>query len=109
MEWLQKNWPCASSFCCAERVGAMNLSGTQKDVLLALHHGQRLKSHRYLSGAKSFRLHSPDGSTRVVRRATVEALLRLGLIVSNQKFPSAVYWLTEKGSLVVRAIAEAGE
>jgi len=87
----------------------MKLSGPQKDVLLALLHGQQLKSHRYLSGIKTFRLHSPDASTRTVRRSTVVALQRLDLISSNQKFPSAAYCLTKTGNQLVRSIAEAGK
>ncbi len=76
----------------------MKLSETQQRLLLALASGQALKSHRYLSGVKVFRLHPLDGPPQVVRRATVESLCKRGLIDSNKKFPTATYWLTEKGT-----------
>ena len=76
----------------------MKLSETQQRVLLALASGQALKSHRYLSGVKVFRLHPLDGPPRAVRRATLESLCSRGLIDSNKKFPTATYWLTQKGT-----------
>jgi uncharacterized protein YjhX (UPF0386 family) len=83
------------------------LSPTQQRVLRALAGGQRLKSHRYLSGRKVFQLHPLDGPPLPIRRATVEALARLGLIDSNKKFPAAAYWLTERGRRAVGARIDA--
>jgi hypothetical protein len=86
----------------------MKLSVTQQQVLLALAAGQRLKSHRYLSGLKVFRLHPLDGQPQPVRRATVESLCKRGLIDSNKKFPAATYWLTEQGRRLVAALKSTG-
>ena len=76
-------------------------------VLLALAAGQRLKSHRYLSGVKVFRLHPLDGPPRPIRRATVESLCNQDLTDSNKKFPAATYWLTEQGRHIVAALKAA--
>jgi hypothetical protein len=86
----------------------MNLSATQQQVLFALAAGQRLKSHRYLSGVKVFRLHPLDGPPQPVRRASVESLCNRGLIDSNKKFPAATYWLTEQGRRLVAALKSTG-
>jgi len=75
----------------------MKLSPAQRDVLLAIAGGARLKSHRDIDGHKRFRLHAVEGPPRTLRRATVESLLRRGLLGSNQKFPAATLWLTESG------------
>lgn len=75
----------------------MPLSDTQQHLLLAMASGHFLKSHRDIEGHKAYRLHALDGSSRPVRRATVEALVERGLIDSNKKFPASTYWLTETG------------
>ncbi len=75
----------------------MKLSYTQTAVLRALAAGDTLKSHRFLDGAKFFKLHGLDGAEQAVRCTTVHALQRRGLITSNQKFPAATFLLTEKG------------
>jgi hypothetical protein len=85
----------------------MKLSPTQQKVLLALINGATLKSHRYLSGVKLYKLHALDGSSETVRRPTVECLRREGLIDSNKKFPAATYLLTEKGKNTAFGLAEA--
>jgi hypothetical protein len=73
------------------------LSRRQKRLLRALAEGRTLKSHRYLSGFKVYRLHALDGRTQVVPRRVVAALREGGLLYSNQKFPAATYLLTPKG------------
>jgi hypothetical protein len=74
------------------------LSDEQQRVLRSMLHGSQLKSHRYMDGAKVYRLHAiEDGAARPVAAATVEQLRNLGLISSNMKFPAAVYLLTHSG------------
>jgi predicted transcriptional regulator len=75
----------------------MRLSADQQRLLLAIARGQSLKSHRDVEGRKVYRLHALDGSSERVARSVVTALAELGLVNSNQKFPAATYWLTEKG------------
>ncbi len=84
----------------------MKLSKTQKKVLRALIEGQTLKSHRYLDGTKTYKLHALDGTDETVRWSTVEALKERGLIDSNKKFPAATYLLTEKGRQIALPLAE---
>lgn len=69
----------------------------QQQILDAMGQGWTLKSHRFLDGAKVYRLHSLDGEIRQASAAAVEALLQQGLIQSNQKFPAATFLLTETG------------
>ena len=85
----------------------MKLSPTQNNVLRALISGSTLKAHRYLSGAKVYRLHALDGSAKTVRRPTVDCLRREGLIDSNKKFPAATYLLTETGKTVAERLSDA--
>jgi hypothetical protein len=86
------------------------LSRRQKRVLRALAQGRTLKSHRYLSGVKVYRLHALDGRSRIVPRRVVAALRERGLLFSNQKFPAATYSLTPKGrQAAAHLIGEAGE
>jgi hypothetical protein len=66
-------------------------------ILCALAGGSTLKSHRYLDGTKLYQLHSLAGQVEPVQKRLVEALLRHGYIISNQKFPAATYSLTEPG------------
>ena len=44
----------------------MKLSDTQQHVLLALVRGATLKAHRYLDGAKSYKLHLLDGAVETI-------------------------------------------
>jgi len=83
----------------------MKLSKIQKKVLLALISGATLKSHRYLDGTKTYKLHPLDGPAESVRWTTVEALKERGLIDSNKKFPAATYLLTEKGRQIASPLA----
>lgn len=82
----------------------MKLSPTQQNVLRAMVEGSTLKSHRYLSGEKVYKLHALDGATQTVRRPTVEVLRRYDLIDSNQKFPAATYLLTQKGKGIAETL-----
>lgn len=84
----------------------MKLSSVQQQVLQLVINGWTLKSHRYLDGRKVYQLHSLAGTVEPIRRATVEALRRQGLIDSNKKFPAATYLLTEKGRQVASQLAE---
>lgn len=72
--------------------------------MLAMARGLRLKDHRDIEGRKTYALHYPDDHTESVDASDVAALVELGLISSNKKFPSATYWLTEIGSAVVSAM-----
>lgn len=83
----------------------MRLSAEARQMLQALAGGSFLKSHRYLDGSKVYRLHALDGQTRLVNRATVETLVRHGLVISNQKFPAATYMLTDRGRAVAQDCA----
>ncbi len=76
----------------------MQLTESQRRIMLAMAHGLRLKDHRDIEGHKTYALHYPDDRSEPVNPADVEALVELGLISSNKKFPSATYWLTEAGS-----------
>jgi hypothetical protein len=80
----------------------MRLTTDQRALLVALQQGDRLKVHRTLDGAKSYRLHRLDnsGSTEV-DGALVDSLVRAGLIESNLKFPAAAFLLTDKGAAAV--------
>jgi hypothetical protein len=75
----------------------MNLTKSQRNLLIALADGNFLKSHRYLDGTKVFQLHALDGQTNPAARQDVAALVDKGYVSSNQKFPAATYMLTEKG------------
>ena len=65
------------------------LSKLQAKIILALSRGVVLKSHRYLAGAKTYKLHPLEGSPEPVQKKTIAALQKNGLIQSNQKFPTA--------------------
>ena len=82
----------------------MELSESQRRVLLAITAGQFLKSHRDIEGHKAYQLHALDGSVTAVEWEVVEALTNLGLIDSNKKFPAATYWLTDKGRQLVATL-----
>ena len=83
----------------------MKLSSPQKKVLQALMTGSTLKSHRYIDGAKIYKLPPLAGPAETVRRRTVEALKNHGLIASNKKFPAAAYLLTENGRQIASQLA----
>lgn len=59
--------------------------------------GQSLRSHRTLEGEKAYRLHQLDGQSVLIKKETVDALRRKRLIETNNKFPTATYFLTGKG------------
>lgn len=73
------------------------LSQPQRDLLCAMYVGAVLKVHRTVDGAKEHRLHPLNGEVCVVERTLVASLVTRRLIVSNMKFPAAVYLLTEAG------------
>lgn len=75
----------------------MQLTESQRRIVLAVAHGLRLKDHRDIEGRKTYALHHPDDRSEPVNPADVEVLVELGLISSNKKFPSATYWLTDAG------------
>ena len=77
------------------------LSPEQKRLLAAIAAGQRLKDHRDIEGGKNYRLYALDGAAQVIQPSDVAALVELGLISSNKKFPSATYWLTPQGQQYV--------
>lgn len=79
----------------------MQLTESQQRIVIAVAHGLRLKDHRDIEGRKVYALHHPDDRTEPVDPADVEALVELGLISSNKKFPSATYWLTDVGSACI--------
>jgi len=83
------------------------LSESQRQLLLAMAQGMRLKDHRDIEGRKTYALHLSDDSRQPVDANDVLALVDLGLISSNKKFPSATYWLTEHGTRVVQALMSA--
>jgi hypothetical protein len=75
------------------------LSASEQHILRCIKTGYALKAHRYLDGAKLFKLHALDGGSESVPRVTIERLAQRGLIDSNKKFPVASFWLTERGKL----------
>ena len=85
----------------------MKLSAAQTRVLLAIAGGASLKSHRYLNGVKVYRLHALARPPLMVRRTTVDFLQRYRLIDSNKKFPSATYWLTDRGKELIATLRRA--
>jgi hypothetical protein len=83
----------------------MYLSPIDARILLALGAGWTLKSHRYLDGTKTYKLHSLDGTPpETVAREHVNGLYNAGLIDSNKKFPAATYLLTAKGQRVYHTL-----
>jgi hypothetical protein len=75
----------------------MDVTDQPLHLLNALAHGFTLKAHRDIDGHKEYRLHGPDGAATAIERATVEYLVERGLLGSNQKFPTATFWLTLAG------------
>ena len=69
----------------------------QRRILGALGQGWALKSHRYLDGTKTFRLHAPDGAWETVSAGAVARLQRRRLLQTNHKFPAGTFLLTDKG------------
>ncbi len=82
----------------------MSFSRTQKRLLIALHLGSTLKTHRYLDGAKVVKLHPLDGPAETINRTPLNLLRLRGLIHSNHKFPAATYVLTEAGRRVAASL-----
>lgn len=82
----------------------MQLTQAQTKLLSAMARDMRLKDHRDIEGRKTYTLHHPDGLGETVEADAVEALVELGLISSNKKFPAATYWLTEKGRATVQRL-----
>lgn len=82
----------------------MQLTESQRRIMLAMARGLRLKDRRDIEGHKTYALHYPDNRSEPVNPADVAALVELGLISSNKKFPSATYWLTEAGRAVIAAM-----
>jgi hypothetical protein len=80
----------------------MPLTPSQVELLQAIANGLTLKSHRDLEGHKEYRLHTLAGLSTLVTWKDVEALHSAGLIDSNQKFPSATFWLTAAGRAQVK-------
>jgi N-dimethylarginine dimethylaminohydrolase len=73
----------------------VRLSEEQRRILQAMRDGAMLKAHRTVDGEKVHRLHPLEGLPEAVDSRDVESLKRRGLIVSNMKFPAAMYLLTE--------------
>jgi len=83
----------------------MRLGDAEKQVLAALVRGSRLRSHRYLDGAKVYRLHRlDDDAGDEVPAAVVDRLRDRGLIAGNMKFPAATYLLTAKGERIAASL-----
>lgn len=75
-----------------------SLTSPQQRTIRAVAQGIQLRDHRDIEGGKVFQLHALDGSViEAVPAEVVHALVELGLIDSNKKFPSATYWLTSAG------------
>ena len=86
----------------------MKLSKVHEYILQALIDGATLKAHRYLDGAKSYKLHPLEGPAEPVERETVDYLKKHRLIKSNMKFPAATYLLTKEGKQATASVAEPG-
>ena len=84
------------------------LSTAQTRILTAVAAGIQLRDHRDIEGGKIFQLHALDGSAiEAVSANVVHALVDLGLLDSNKKFPSATYWLTAVGKQLVESLGSA--
>ncbi|MCS6774469.1 MAG: hypothetical protein RML84_10845 [Anaerolineae bacterium] len=79
----------------------VSLTESQRRLLLAVAQGFRLKDHRDIEGNKRYVLHDPSDNGEEVSAEDVHALVDLGLLSSNKKFPAATYWLTEAGQRLV--------
>ncbi|MDE0198539.1 MAG: hypothetical protein OXK78_10110 [Caldilineaceae bacterium] len=73
------------------------LTTAQKQILRSLLDGATLKSHRYLDGAKEYRLHPLCGDATQVPVPEVQGLEERGLLLSNHKFPTATLYLSKHG------------
>ncbi|MBN2470476.1 MAG: hypothetical protein JXN59_07115 [Anaerolineae bacterium] len=82
----------------------MQLSTEAQTILAMMVAGAQLKSHRYLDGTKYYRLHPLDAPPADVKKSSVEALLKQGMVTSNQKFPAATYMLTAKGRQLAQTL-----
>ena len=91
---LKRVWNCLKAILFRNK---NRLSVDEIGVLLALHQGAALKSHRYLDGRKVYQLHPLSGLTELVDSTTIQRLRSHNLIQSNHKFPAATYALTEVG------------
>ena len=80
---------------------------SQTRLLDALLRGDTLKSHRYLDGGKEYRLHPLNGEAVSVPAEDVRPLVDRGLLLSNQKFPAATLFLSDRGRLVAAKAKEA--
>ena len=85
------------------------LDPAQKALLVALQQGAVLKVHRTVDGDKVYRLHTEHADMRIteVAPALVDALIGLGLLQSNMKFPAATFLLTDKGVAVAMQLSGA--
>lgn len=78
------------------------LNSADLELISQLSDGFNLKSHRYLDGAKNYKLYSPDGESREIEWKQVQKLLRLKIITTNQKFPAATFLLTNLGQSLAK-------
>ena len=89
------------------RTPQSDFSPPQTRLLDALQRGDTLKSHRYLDGGKEYRLHPLDGEAVSVPAEDVRPLVDRGLLLSNQKFPAATLFLSDRGRRVAAKANEA--
>ena len=76
----------------------MRPSPAQRQLLIAMQAGGRLRMERTLDGAKAYRIYAPDNPEgEAILAALVQRLERAGLIESNMKFPAATFMLTDEG------------
>lgn len=78
----------------------MPLRSAQRRILIEIARGATLKSHRYLDGEKTYRLHSLNGTKEDVHSGVIADLIRRGYVQSNQKFPAATLLLSPEGKRV---------
>jgi hypothetical protein len=84
----------------------MALTFSLHQLLLAIAQDNFLKAHRDLEGHKIYKLHPLEGEPQIVNGDDVQALIELGLIDSNKKFPAATFWLTPKGQQLVEKLTQ---
>lgn len=84
----------------------MLLSPPERTILRAMVEGEALRHHSDLEGGKRYALHPADGAERPARAWAVSLLETRGLVVSNQKFPTSTYLLTERGQAVAGRLSD---
>ena len=80
------------------------LSAEEQQTLVAVHHGDALRSQRDIEGQKRYELRGD--STVCVSREAVLNLRKKRLVETNHKFPSATFLLTTRGREIAMILTD---